>query len=723
MDAPTATRRTLDMNKHLTRAVLLALCLMLASSLAARAAPSPKMLVETIDLASPAISPDGLSVAFRQDQASVDQNRYEVGWYIQPLDGSRTPLRVADAGDPLRYVSGPSLNEPPKWSADGRWIYYRALIDGAVQVWRAASDGSRAEAVTQDAADVENFALSADGRRLFYTAGAPRERIERAEQEEADRGILIDRTVSLDQGLFRSGYINGRLADERLTGQWMDVGGLLAGQPRRQIVVDLASRASHDASDDERAAFAGQMPITVIKASTAPTNQYDLRVRSDLDGSIAYVEQVGLYKVPHVAKTASAATSIACDAKPCQKAMVTGMAWRPGHDEVVFTTRERETGSQSLYAWDVASGAVRLVASAPGLVGGGRGLAPGETCSVSDQAAACVMASADVPPHLERIDLQTGRRLDLYDPNASLVAARGPRAQFLSWADEKGRLFTGQYFPPDAGTVSGPAPLFITYYSCNGYLRGGMGEEWPLASLAGAGIAALCIQAPPMDGTDQVGSYETALSGTERIVAVLKARRLVDPTKVGLGGLSFGSEVVMWVMMHSNVLAAASVATPTLTPSYYLMHELQGANFKSTLMKSWGLAAPSETPETWKRLSPVFNIGQMQAPLLMQMSEQEYLNALDYYVPLAQSPTPVELYVFPNEPHLPTMPRHLLAANERNLDWFRFWLQGYVDPDPAKAEQYARWQAMKARSLAAGRHPGEDRPALSGQSRRGALQP
>jgi len=29
------------------------------------------------------------------------------------------------------------------------------------------------------------------------------------------------------------------------------------------------------------------------------------------------------------------------------------------------------------------------------------------------------------------------------------------------------------------------------------------------------------------------------------------------------------------------------------------------------------------------------------------------------------------------------------------MDWFRFWLQGYEDPDPAKAEQYKRWGELR----------------------------
>jgi hypothetical protein len=41
-------------------------------------------------------------------------------------------------------------------------------------------------------------------------------------------------------------------------------------------------------------------------------------------------------------------------------------------------------------------------------------------------------------------------------------------------------------------------------------------------------------------------------------------------------------------------------------------------------------------------------------------------------------------------------PRHKLAAHERNLDRFRFWLQGYEAPDPAKAAQYARWRLVRS---------------------------
>ena len=59
--------------------------------------------------------------------------------------------------------------------------------------------------------------------------------------------------------------------------------------------------------------------------------------------------------------------------------------------------------------------------------------------------------------------------------------------------------------------------------------------------------------------------------------------------------------------------------------------------------------------------------------------------------------TPTELYAFPDEAHIKMQPRHWLAIYERNLDWFRYWLQGERDPDPAKAGQYERWDKLSER--------------------------
>ena len=56
---------------------------------------------------------------------------------------------------------------------------------------------------------------------------------------------------------------------------------------------------------------------------------------------------------------------------------------------------------------------------------------------------------------------------------------------------------------------------------------------------------------------------------------------------------------------------------------------------------------------------------------------------------------PVELIILNTEEHVLTNPAVRLASQGGSVDWFRFWLQGYEDPNPSKAEQYQRWREMR----------------------------
>jgi dipeptidyl aminopeptidase/acylaminoacyl peptidase len=683
----------------------------------AAAAPTPRMLVEIADLSDVAISPDGAVAAFRLEAASVERNTYDTGWFVAAIDGATPPRRIADGGAPLRYNWGPPIIEPPVWSTDSHWIYYRALLGGEVQVWRAARDGSRAEPVTRDAADVESFVLARDGRSLFYTVGAEREEIRRAEEDEYDSGIRIDNKVWVGAGLFRSSVINGRLATPRYTGNGFVGAGLLADQPKRQRLVDLTTLKTRDATDAERSGFGGAGSVQRLGADADAESSG----RSPSDSWVAYLsplaDSLSLHKYRTLRAVAdeTSKTVIGCAAAACQNADIASLAWRPGHHEVVFTVTDHDRGrAQSLYGWDIAANTVRRIVQANGLLNGGR-VESGETpCSIGERFAVCVGAAANAPPRLERIDLQTGARQVLYDPNAPLHDGSERPVSLLTWKDDKGRTFTGQFFAPAANRPGRPAPLFVTYYGCTGYVRGSSpGDEWPLATLAADGVAALCINAPhafPFEATDR---YDTGLSAVRSIVDILSKHNAIDRTRVGMGGLSFGSEVTLWVAMKSDLLATASVASPVVSQTYYWLMTLKGDQQLDVVRQFWGLGAPSETPDRWKLLSPSYNVDKIHAPLLMQLPEQEYLDALDYFAPLARSTTPVEMFVYPNESHQKVMPRHKLAVYERNLDWFRFWLQDYVDPDPKKAAQYDRWRAEKQRASQAAPGSGSGTAATS----------
>ncbi|ASR44906.1 dipeptidyl aminopeptidase [Xanthomonas citri pv. mangiferaeindicae] len=649
-------------------------------------------MVEVVDLSGLVVSPDGRQLAFRADQPSVERNTYDSVWYVQDVDGQAPPRRIAEGGVPLRNSSGGALPAAAQWSADGQWLFYRALLDGRIDVWRAAADGSGAEPVTRESANVRDFRLSEDGTSLQYSVGAPRAEIADAEQAEYERGIHVDASIPIGQGVFRSGHHEGRLATQRFTGLGFDREGLLEDVPERWLEIDLRT--------GERREFVPPVAKAPVNPAAGAAPLERTLVRDPHSGRTAALTRAfapgGPYTEPVATLTVldpRGRETTRCTAPACVEADITSAQWRPGRNELLFTTSAVEQGrAQTISRWHVETGAVTTVVASHGLLNGGRDVA--SACGISTDALLCVAADADRPPRLERVEIETGDRQVLFDPNASLAfdLAQQVSSRFLRWRDAEGREFTGQLLLGQ-GEATSARPLFVTYYTCSGFLRGGTGDEWPLASFAQAGIAALCITALPHK-PDPITRYDEGMSAVRSVVDLLAGEGVVDPARVGMGGFSFGSEVTLWVAAESDLLAAASVTSPAVTPLYHLMGSLQGERFSAGLQAAWGLGAPDAMPDAWKRLSLAFNRQKVRAPVLLQMPEQEYLYALDYIIPMVRDDQ-ADLYLFPTAPHMKFEPQHKLAAYERNLDWFCFWLQGVERDGAGKASQYARWQHMK----------------------------
>lgn len=653
--------------------------------------PTPRMLVEVADLSGLAISPDGSSVAFRVDRASIERNTYDSTWYVTDIEGAQPPLKLADGGIPPR-VGGMQVNEIPQWSPDSAWLYFRATFDGETQVWRASRDGSRAEPVTSDPADVEAFEIDPRGRTLTYQVGPTRYAIERAEEDEYDRGILIDGSIRNLQGLFRSTLVDGRPVSPRVGAGW-HMTSPLGDVPRQYRSVDLTTLEVRPASDDEVSAFGeaddiqADTPDNVLARFLSPDGKH-----------VAILSGTRDAREVEVLDLAEPSSTTVC--VPCREFFVEGLAWR-NDGELIITARNDATQdyAQSLYSWPIPEDSIRLIVATDGLLNGFRFPSSNASCAIGAQFGICVSASANVPPRLERVDLDSGKREILFDPNIALAQASSTvDSELLTWANPDGHRFTGHLFMPPFRQPGERIPLFVTYYSCPGYLRGGFGDEWPLLSFASSGIAALCVNhyRPSRVNRDAAVDYDIGRVSVETIAGILYDRGLVDREAIGMGGLSYGSEITIWTAANSDLLAAASATSPSGTPTWYWsMALLEG--WPEAAMRSWRLGSPLETPDRWRQISPAYFTERIRTPLLMQMAEEEYRAALDYYVPMVRAGAAVEMYAFPHAGHWKFLPRQKLASYERDLDWFRFWLQGFEDSNAQKKEQYANWRLMRSR--------------------------
>ncbi|MES2136944.1 MAG: hypothetical protein V4502_07795, partial [Pseudomonadota bacterium] len=458
--------------------ITLALVAVGSSEVRARVGPTIRELVEVADIESLAASPDGRKIAFRVQRASVAANSYRIDWYVGDVATGRV-RRVADGGKPI-YTNGLVETEAPVWSPDGGFFYRRALVDGAIGIWRTAADGSGSRLVIGGPANVESLAGDPGGQSLSYVTGPTRAQIEAAEQDEYDNGILIDPSVDTLQGLYRGGWEKGRLASERLTGQWYARAGLLWRVPRVRHRLDLMVMRE-----------LGSETITVQepKALTQSYTPPPMTARSRTGGVVTVL---GKSDEQYLAATDSRGAKAVCKIG-ARLGRVSWIGWRPGSDDVLFARRD-DHFRQAPYLWNIRSGALRRLPGDERQLSGGSSAS--EPCAITQSEALCVEAGPVSPPRLVRINLDGDSEQTLFDPNVNLRKEPRPQVEQLTYRLGDGRTVTGTLlFRP--GPPPSRAPLFVTYYSCGGYLRGGTGNALPLEPLVDSGFVVACLNIVP----------------------------------------------------------------------------------------------------------------------------------------------------------------------------------------------------------------------------------
>ena len=142
------------------RASLFAASLLLAlPTVAAERGLSPEDLVSLDRVSDPQLRPDGSGLAYVLREADLAANKASTALWFQPLAGK--------GGEPVRLTTSGGASSP-RWSADGRYLYFLSARSGSNQVWRLdlGGIGGEAQPVTELPLAVNNFRLSPRGDAL-----------------------------------------------------------------------------------------------------------------------------------------------------------------------------------------------------------------------------------------------------------------------------------------------------------------------------------------------------------------------------------------------------------------------------------------------------------------------------------------------------------------------------------------------------------------------------
>lgn len=312
-----------------------------------------------------------------------------------------------------------------------------------------------------------------------------------------------------------------------------------------------------------------------------------------------------------------------------------------------------------------------------------------------------VRESFNEPPVLMATDPSSGKSRIVFDPNPGLKNLNLGEAELYRWTDHGRHEWEGILYKP-VGYRSGTRyPLVIENhgFSIDRFIpSGGFPSAFVAEELASVGIMVLHVRdcatrSTPSEGPCNVHEYEAA-------VDKLTQDGLIDPSRVGIIGFSRTVFYVLEALTTSKMRFKAASITQGLTGGYMDYLSAIGPNDAYTRDAEALIGSAPYGPglARWLKDSPDFNMENVATPLrVVAQGADGVLEMWEPYALLEKMRKPVDLIILNTHEHIITDPAVRLAAQEGNIDWMRYWLQGYEDPDPSKRAQYARWRKLSAR--------------------------
>jgi dipeptidyl aminopeptidase/acylaminoacyl peptidase len=328
--------------------------------------------------------------------------------------------------------------------------------------------------------------------------------------------------------------------------------------------------------------------------------------------------------------------------------------------------------------------------------------------------------------------LSTPRNLFIYEPGESqfrLLSDLNPQLRNLkfapvtkvNWKSSEGLNATGLLFMPPNYVSGFRYPLVINtkgndgLFTCDsGYIDDPSFAPQPIAT---SGVMYLIrtqgedwkfqeeIDSRPKGYPGGISEAVQLMDLWDSAVEALDKRGMVDPSKVGIIGFSRTGWHVEFDLVHSHLRYAAATAADNV--QYSLSDYWLSPGFSTEVEQMYGGPPSGKTLENWRKYSVSFNLDKIHTPLLMEVmgygtrDDNEKVISVNLAVRfeiakgLTRLGKPVEMYFYPNEVHQPEHPLARIASEQRNVDWYRFWLQGYERPNPEDPDQYKRWEHFR----------------------------
>jgi len=642
------------------------------------------------------ISPDGRHIAFADLRWDLDADTRHTDLWIVNI-ATRAMSRV---------TFHPGNDGSPEWSSDGRWLHFTSArgkedelppSNGKTQVWKVSVEGGEPVPVTRFKDGVDGYALSRDGRTLYYARSSEevddpwKEMKEKFDDLEYGKGVMnYSELWALDLETWRT----EKLVDENRVIREFAVspdGGRIAmiTTPTEELItneglsrVDVWNRKTRETITipDELWREEAPSPYGWLGGLAWSADGSKLAFHVDFDG---YPSEI---LVAHFGSGDVFAQRLA----------------RPGEFSLGGGGTLQWIGTSSDLCLMAEEKARVRVACIRDVRRGGQGpfdiLTPGEWVAksfhISPDGALLAAALGDVTqpndifltstrgrPKLERIT-----RI-----NPQVDTWKLPKIEIVKWAGARGDTVEGilelphdyqpgTKLPLHVALHGGPTDADKYYFEYWIYGRG----LWPSLGWA--------VFAPNYRGSTGYGDkFMTDLIGAECAIEVedvlkgvdwLIERGIADPEKMAVSGWSNGGFLANCIITETDRFKAASSGAGVLDMSLqWGIEDTPGhvINYMEGL--------PWEKPEAYLKASPLWRLDKTRTPTLIHVGAADsrvpaahsraLFRGLDFYLEI-----PSELIVYPGQGHGLGKYTHRKAKVEWDIAWFDHHVLGKPFEEP-----------------------------------------
>jgi dipeptidyl aminopeptidase/acylaminoacyl peptidase len=652
-------------------------------------------------IGDPQLSPDGKTLAFAVSVPDVPNNKSLHSIWSVPLDASTPARKLADLAD------------RPRWSPDGKRIFYVSTTGDVSQIWSMNPDGSGVTQVTRLSTEADNEIVSPDGKYLLVTSAVfpdctltltsgfaivdvastkfddacNQQRLETEKQSRVKARLitgLLYRHWTTWEGTRRSHLLSISLADGKiadLSPGNKEVPPFSLGGPDDYAISPDSTEVTFSMNYDDVPAAGTNNDLFVIpiqggNATRITTNPgADNSPQYSPDGKyLAYRSQArGGYESDKwrlmVLERSTGKLTSPTDA--IDRA-VNSFIWSPDSKRLFFTVEDR--GHQAIQFIGVEGGGARIAITGNNTLDDMQFTADGKTIVFTRQ-------SGDAPTEICKASSSGGAAVPLTHLNETLLAQYQLTSLEDFWVTgaENTQVQSFLVKPPNFD----PARKYPVLILIHGGPQGEWGESWTYRWNAQIFAAAGYVVVMPnprgsigygQKFTDDINQdwggkpFDDIMAVTDHVAKL----PYVDPDRMAAAGGSYGGYMIDWMLGHTDRFKAFV----THAGVYDLREEAQSTEELWFPLWEFG-GMPWDNQEVYDKWSPSHFVKEFKTPTLVITGELDfripYTQGLELYTALQLRKVPSELLVFPDEGHWVLKPQNSELWYKTFLSWVDSW--------------------------------------------------